>query len=76
MDRHEGAIMALAHPEKHGNTGGEQHTSTTVPPEQHAGSVVFLELVVQDHSAVQEGGGVETTEFGGGLGKVSDLKGV
>ena len=43
---------------------------------RHYGSVVVLEWIAQEHSAVQEGGGGETADFGGGGGKGGDLKGI
>ena len=47
-----------------------------VPPVRHAGDVVVPKWISQDHSTVQEGGGAETTAFGGRGGKGVNIKGV
>ena len=59
-----------------GDTGGGQTIPPTVPPVRNTGAVAVLDQIAQYHSRVQEGGGAEMTEFGGGGGKGGDLKGV
>ena len=68
--------MASARLGHRGNTGGGQPPPPMVIPVWHAGAMAVLKWINQDHSAVQEGGGAETTVFGGGRGKGSNLKGV
>ena len=44
-------------------------------PVKHDGAVAVLKRITQEHIAVQEGSGSETTEFGGGGVKDGELKG-
>ena len=75
-DFREVSIMASACTGQCGITVGGQPPPHTVTPVRHAGDMEFLERIVQEHSALQDGGEAEMTAFGGGGGKVSDLKGV
>ena len=59
-----------------GNTGGGKLTPPKVPPVQHDGAMTAPKQILQEHSAVQEGGGEEATEFCGVGGKGNSLKGV
>ena len=43
---------------------------------QHAGAVMVLEYISKEHSTVQEVVRAEMMSFGGGGGKVHELKGV
>ena len=47
-----------------------------VPYVRHYGAVIVPDRIVPSHSAVQEEGGEETTEFVGGGGEGGNLKGV
>ena len=70
------ALLAPACLGHRGNTGRGKPPPPTVSSVQYACSVAVLEWAAPAHSAAQEGGGVEATVFGGGGGKVGNLKGV
>ena len=71
-----GALLSSARLGHRGNNIVRQPPAPMVPPVQHDGDVEVPKWISQDHSTVQEGGGAETTAFGGRGGKGVNIKGV